>query len=64
MLETVTLLFLFPTSLDVKEAPEECDIFIVGDGGGWLLFYNYASIKKDNRNGLYIIKVILILGHL
>ena len=46
MLETVVLLFLFPASLDVNEVPEECDSFIVGDGGGCVLLYNYARQER------------------
>ena len=35
------LLLLLPPSFDENEAPDECDDLIVGDGGGWVLFYFY-----------------------
>ena len=55
MLETPVLLFLFPASLDVDEIAEECESFIVGDGGGCVLFYSYARAVKDNHIALNII---------
>ena len=38
-------LLLLPPIFDENEAPDECDDLIVGDGGGWVLFYFHNNSK-------------------